>query len=306
LKTLRIRPLENRDYEELPRVLNGAFSGYRDATRYSPALLAFYREWMWDGEVSLVLASEEAIYGVLLAGIREAHFGGERLKVLHIGPAGIVQRHRRKGHGSEMIRQMTQAARSAQVDLLSLTTEAAYGAHRMYRRAGFDVLEAYRPLVRMVGLPAGEVASNLVLSESQACPPASPGRDKAIVELGPEAPPAPSRMRPRCFEVTGGRARSLQWPVITRRGDREDLIHATQLIHWEGGDRPTALAEAVCSLAAQDGSVCVYALRSTATTLPGFQSKGAPVVYRMVRGLSEAGKKAAAEAVAYDEICPAP
>ena len=305
---LRIRALESQDFDEIPRVLNAAFGSYRDATRYNLGSLAFFRSWMWEDSPSLVLASKDSIYGVLFGGIRDAQYQDQPLKILHIGPAGIVPRHRRKGHGSEMMRTMTQLAREADVDLLSLTTEAAYGAHRMYRRAGFDVLEAYRPLVRLLIPEMGNAAPHpdLTLSEKASPPRFDSNRENAIVEIGPEPPALPTRLRPRHYSLAGGEALTVQWPVISRHGEREEIIHATQLLHWRPGEQPNDLIDSICVLSAQDKSVCVYALRSTSMTLPGFSSKGAPMVYRMVRGLTEKGKTAASQAKAYDEICPAP
>lgn len=275
-------------------------------------MLSFFNKWMWKRGPSLVLASENEIYGAVLGGFRQIEFQGQTLQTLHIGPAGIVPRHRRQGHGTEMMRQLTQQARKAGADLLSLTTEVAYGAHRLYRRAGFDVVEAYRPLVRIVDplAPNNLKHPNLIDSQGFSMSAASletrqkkPG---TLWEIGPDSPPLPTRLRPRAFQLAGGQARSLQWSVISRTAGREELVHATQLVQWQPGDAPQELIAAVCAQAAQDTSICVYALPGTAEALPGFDTKGGPLVYRMARGLSEKGQQALQQALSYAEICPAP
>lgn len=296
----------------LPGVLAAAFSGYQDANRYHTAMLSFFREWMWKEGPSLVLASENDVYGAILGGIRESIFQGTTLRVLHIGPAGIVPRYRRAGHGTEMMRQLTVLAQKTGVDLMTLTTETVYGAHRLYRRAGFDVLQAYRPIVRMLNPPQAnrDLPQGLILKDGFSMNQRSEKECTAplqtIFETGPESPPFPTRLRPREFQLAGGQAKSVQWSVISRRGSREELVYVTQLVDWKPGNSPDHLLDAVCSLAGQDTSLCVYALPSTSKDLPGFNSQGAPLVYRMARGLTEHGKRAAQQADTYAEICPAP
>ena len=305
---IAIRPFRESDYESLQRVLNLAFSNYRDATRYHESMLQFYREWMWSDGTSLALASDEALYGVLMAGYREATFEEKRLRIVHIGPAGIVPRHRRKGLGTDMMRQAIQHAREAGADLLTLTTEAAYGAHRMYRRAGFDVLEAYRPLVAGLApnAPTQPLHEAVRLSDTWTSSPHTQPPEKCIQEIGPLSPPPPTKLRPRQYEHQGGLAKTLQWPVLSRRGSKEELSYATQLVHWEPGENPQKLLDTVLAIAQNERSICVYALRSTADTLPGFSTRGAPLVYRMVRALTDQGHDAVRNATRYYEICPAP
>jgi GNAT superfamily N-acetyltransferase len=309
LSPLGIRPLKKRDLKALPQVLGAAFSSYHDANRYHPALLSFFYDWMWGTGPALVLASENEIYGALLGGFRQAEFQGEPLKVLHVGPAGIVPRHRRKGHGTEMLRQLTHAARQADVDMMSLTTEVAYGAHRLYRRAGFDVVEAYRPIVRRVD-PEREnsmaCAGLQVVDGFAVVGNSTPSKPGIIWETGPASPPLPKRLRPRSFQLAGGTARSLQWSVISRDGGREQAVKVTQLVEWRPGESPESLLAAVCAMAAQDKSLCVFALPSTVKSLPDFDAKGGPLVYRMARGLTEKGAQAVNQAEGYSECCPAP
>lgn len=312
MSPLGIRPLKKRDLKGLPQVLGAAFSSYRDANRYHPALLSFFYEWMWATGPALVLASENEVYGALLGGFRQAEFQGEALKVLHVGPAGIVPRHRRQGHGTEMLRELTAAARLSGADLMSLTTEVAYGAHRLYRRAGFDVVQAYRPIVRRVDPTDGFDFQDPGLerpdgfSVSGTAGEKDAQQSKTIWETGPTSPPLPTRLRPREFQLAGGTARSLQWSVVSRNRGREELVYATQLVHWQPGERPESLLAAVCSMAAQDRSLCVYALPVTVGALPGFDTKSGPLVYRMARGLSEKGQQAVRLAERYAELCPAP
>ena len=138
MTSARIRPIEDRDYETLASTLNSAFGSYRDATVFTTPMLAYFREWMWSNSPSLVLSENNRMQGVLLAGFRTAKFGSETLRVLHIGPFGIEQPYRRHGWGTKMLRALTRSARDCEVDLLTLTTESIYGAHRLYRREGFD------------------------------------------------------------------------------------------------------------------------------------------------------------------------
>ena len=296
------------DYESLAGVLNLAFSNYRDATRYQDPILDFYREWMWSDGISLALASQDSLYGVLMAGYREALFEDETLRIVHIGPAGIVPRHRRKGLGTEMMRKVCQKAREDGADLLSLTTESAYGAHRMYRRSGFNVLEAYRPLVYgfNANTPKYVVHDVVERRDTWRSTPSPNTREKCIQEVGPLSPPPPTRLRPRQYEHQNGIAKTLQWPVLSRRGSTENLSYATQLVHWEPGEEPRKLIESVLAIAQAESSICVYALRSTAESLTGFSSRGAPLVYRMVRALTDKGHDVVAKAKHYNEICPAP
>ena len=305
---LTIRPFLASDYENLPRVLNLAFSNYRDATRYHKSMLHFYREWMWSDGISMALASEDDLYGVLMAGYREAQFQDENLRIVHIGPAGIVPRHRRKGLGTEMMRKVCQIARDEGADLLTLTTESAYGAHRMYRRAGFDVLEAYRPLVYAfdANTPQHAISDVVQVSDTWRSSPTKPTNEQCIHEVGPLSPPPPTKLRPRQYTHRNGTAKTLQWPVLSRRGSKEELSYATQLVHWEPGEEPEVLLESLLAIAQREESICVYALRSTANSLTGFSTRGAPLVYRMVRALTDKGREATANATRYNEICPAP
>jgi hypothetical protein len=211
-----------------------------------------------------------------------------------------------------MMRQLTALAQKKNVDLMSLTTETVYGAHRLYRRAGFDVVEAYRPIVKMLNpvRPKQDVPLDLILKEgfsmNNRVESECTADSKTIFETGPDSPPFPTRLRPREFQLADGSAKSIQWSVVSRRHEQEALVNVTQMVDWNPGSNPNQLLEAVCDLAAQDASICVYALPSTAKSLPGFTSKGTPLVYRMARGLTEEGKRAAQLADAYCEICPAP
>ena len=304
----RIRLLEDRDYQSLPQTLNAAFSSYRDAAVYSLPMLAFFREWMWEHSPSLALTSDSELVGALLAGYREARFEETPLKILHIGPIGVLRTHRRGGLGSKMLQKATQIARANDVDLMTLTTEAIYGAHRLYRRAGFDIIEAYRPRVTLLRPRASDDA---LIGEIHPIEPGPltasvPIRPNSIIETGPTPPPLPVALRPQCFRLSGGIASTIQWPILSRRGTEETAQKISQLIQWVPGDRPTELFQLASVAAAANGSTCLYTLPAVPITEDMLKHQGTSLVYRMGRALSPEGKRALAAAEHYCEIFPAP
>ena len=310
MTSARIRPIEDPDYQSLASTLNSAFSTYRDATLYTNPMLAYFKEWMWSDSPSLVLSDGEVLHGALMAGFRTVRAADENLRVLHIGPFGIEKPLRRLGWGTKMLRALTQEARESGADMLTLTTEALYGAHRLYRREGFDPIQAFRPRLLMLSTPQADPAPfEGIHTSSNICPRGltsleAPASD--LIESGPAGPPIPAALHPNQWELSGGRATTIQWSILTRQGDRETRQRVAQLIAWEPGETPDALFRAVREHSAAQGSACLYALSGLSGKLPQLQSKGSALVYRMGRPLTEKGKNAMREARYYTEIAPAP
>ncbi|MEC7240763.1 MAG: GNAT family N-acetyltransferase [Myxococcota bacterium] len=308
MTSARIRPLEDRDYQALASTLNSAFASYRDATVYANPMLAYFREWMWSDAPSLVLSDGDQQKGVLLAGVRSVRFDGVDLRVLHIGPFGIVRSHRRQGWGTKMLRDLRLLAQNHGADLLTLTTESIYGAHRLYRREGFDPIEAYRPKLSMLSAASGNLPP---FRGTHTCSDIRPiiteePLGKHLMETGPTGPPLPAALRPNRWELNGGRAATIQWSIVTRQGDRETLQKVSQVIEWVPGESPEELFQAARERAAAEGSVCLYALGSLSRGLPQLRAKGSSMVYRMGRALTDKGAFALKAAKHYTEIAPAP
>jgi hypothetical protein len=214
---------------------------------------------------------------------------------------------------------LEQRARAHDADLMTLTTEVVYGAWRLYSRWGFQILETYQPLVRPIvanlpprrpnetGLPVTSVSRK----EFAAAFTPGQGRSLAIVELWSEEPAPPEALRPRYFCAGDAAIATLQWPVMSRsHTDRvavQATVHATQILRLQGqGPALEAVLAEATRMARLDESVCIYALPTVAQSLPGFHTRGAPVVHRMVKPLTALGETAIRQARAWDEICPAP
>ena len=306
----RIRPIQISDYSTLAATLNSAFSSYRDATVYTSSMLAYFREWMWAESPSLVLSSGDTVGGVLFAGYRTALFQGEELKVLHIGPFGITKDLRRKGWGTQMLRALLAPARASGVDLLTLTTESLYGAHRLYRREGFDSIEAFRPQLLLLGSKAAPASAFDGVHLTSNIRPRSlqrhaPEEDR-LVETHPDGPPLPTALHPNRWELEGGHATTVQWSIVSRQGNRETRQKVIQMISWEDGNSPEALFRAVREHSTAQGGTCLYALSGLSDRLPQLNARGSSLVYRMARPLTDRGKRATQLARAYTEIAPAP
>ena len=308
MNSVRIRPIEDRDYQTLASTLNSAFSSYRDATVYTNPMLAYFREWMWADSPSLVLSERGQQKGVLLAGIRAAQFENETIRMLHIGPFGVVRALRRQGWGKQMLRELRLMAEDCGADLLTLTTESIYGAHRLYRREGFDPIEAYRPKLLLLSAAS---PSSVPFQGTHSCSNICPSMARELLphhltETGPAGPPLPAALRPHRWEFAGGCATTIQWSIVTRQGERETLQKVSQMIEWIPGDNPKELFQAAQNRAVAEGSVCLYALSGLSRNLPQLRAKGSSLVYRMGRALTDKGALALKGANHYTEIAPAP
>jgi len=313
----RVRGLGPGEVGRLGPLLNATFAGYRDATHFSPPVLAFLDGWAWAAEpLSVVVEHRGDPIGVGLACRREATWRDVSVTSVHLGPIGVVPTFRRRGLGGVMLAALEERARSIGADTLSLTTEVIYGAWRLYARKGFQIIETYRPLVRPLfpGLPhtLGPDPEDLQAVEVdaaifQATWTPIPAREGAVVEryLG-EVPPDPD-LRPRWFLAGESGVATLRWPVLSRVPGGRQEVWATQILRCSGGGAELAVAVAAAPRAArEDEAVCIYALPSSATFLAGFSARGAPLVHRMVRPLTSLGEEIARDAQAWDEVCPAP
>ena len=301
------RPAES-DFQVLGPFLDEAFSSYRDATRFAPFLTEFFRKWMWESSLeAVVVHDEEGLLGAAMAGERQASFH-DSLRCIHIGPVAVRPDSQRQRIGTRLMRAVEDRATESSADLLTLTTEAAYGAHHLYAAEGYTVLEAYRPLVALLAETYVEprVAMEIPLAELLQSPPAWPSRDGVISEsIGPcEFPP---ELLCRAFRTDGAALITLCWPVVSRIRGVDVEMRATQIIRRYGsGPALEDTVAAAISAAREDKSNCIYALPSVATGLTEFSHQGAPLVFRMVKPVSERGRHALERARGYDECCPAP
>ncbi len=311
----RLRSLEPGEIRALGPLLDAAFSSYRDATRFAQPVLDFLDDWAWAARpLSVGLEATDGLVGVALGTLREALWAERPLTAVHLGPIGVRPGHRRRGLGAHLLQAVEERASAHGADVLTLTTEVVYGAWRLYERHGFEVLESYRPVVRPLfpALPgrAGLDAQGVETLDRAAFaarfePP--PARDGAIVERWTAEPDPPRVLRPRWFAEGTGAVATLRWPVLSHGPQGRVQVWATQILRLRGAgnDRARVLAAAIAG-AREDQSVCIYALPTVATALPGFSSRGAPLVHRMVKPLTRAGRRACREATAWDEVCPAP
>ena len=296
------------DFQALGPFLDEAFSSYRDSTRFAPYLTEFFRNWMWEAsQEAVVLHDEEGLLGVAMAGERQGTFH-EALRCVHVGPVAVRPDSRRQRVGTRLMRAVEDRATENSADLLTLTTEAAYGAHQLYSAEGYTVLEAYRPLVALLAETYVEprVAMEIPLAELMTSPPPWPKRDGVIAEsIGPcEFPP---ELFCRAFRTDGAALITLCWPVVSRIRGVDVEMRATQIVRRYGsGPSLDDTVAAAIHAARGDKSSCIYALPSVATELTEFSHQGAPLVFRMVKPVSERGRHALERARGYDECCPAP
>ncbi len=98
---------------------------------------------------------------------------------------------------------------------------------------------------------------------------------------------------------------TLDWQVVSRARQTRTL-RSTQIIASAG--EGVALRRAVTAAArdaAGAGSEVIYALPSLQLDDTLLQPQG-PLVLRMIKPLSRAAERVLRDAIAYDEICPAP
>lgn len=311
-----LRDLAPGEPQLLGELLDDAFSGYRDTTRFSKPVLRFLDRWAWsEHPLSVGIETGSGLVAVGLGTLREARWQGKTLRAVHLGPIGVRPGYRRRGLGSRLLRALADRAEALDADLLTLTTEVVYGAWRLYGRHDYRILETYRPIVRPLfpGMPdAIGPPSTVPVEAVDAAVFADvyrpgPGRSGAVVETWRGEPEPPSVQRPRLLLAGNAAISTLRWPVMSRSHDERVQVWATQIlrVQGDGPERAAVLAEASRG-ARLDGSVCIYALPSAAERLPGFSNRGAPLVHRMVRPLTALGEAVAAGATGWDEICPAP
>ncbi len=312
----KLRALAPGEPLTLGPLLDAAFSGYRDTTRFAQPVLDFLDGWAWGTPgLSAGLETHTGLVGVGLASLRQARWRGRDVRAVHLGPIGVRPGHRRQGLGSRLLAQLEQSARDRHADLLTLTTEVVYGAWRLYERHSFQVLETYKPIVRPLfpSLPdaAGPPHQTQVRAVDAATFAAGfvqpPGRAGAVVERWTGEPEPARVLRPRHLVCGPSRVATLRWPVLTRTPEGRVQVWATQILRLQGRgpSLDAALAQAT-RLAREDQSVCIYALPTVSQALPGFTDRGAPVVHRMVRPLTPWGEQVAQAASCWDEVCPAP
>ena len=311
------------DLNELPQLINRCFASYPETIRMTPGVLKFYKEWFWDNsDFSLVDGTNHQLHGVVMAGRRNATYVGKRLDVVHLGPIAISPHMQRRGVATRLLQAIEEKAREEGVDLLTLTTQANQKAHRLYRRLGFGLVEAYRPLVMDLEGMSAE-------GEAEGTEGWSPvvqmtfSRSDCISERWELPEFIPEEMKPRCYNTEvaanhaffglpddpagNGYAETAQWQVFVREGQRETLKKVTQITRLSGEPPDIKLVvEAATRQAIRDGSSAIYCVPAVATELPGFTESGSPMVYRMAKQLTDFGDTAVKEAVRYDEILPAP
>ncbi len=312
----RLRGLAPHEPEELGDLLDAAFSGYRDTTRFVAPVLDLLNRWSWDAtRLSVGIDTGGGLVAVGLGSLRRARFRGRDLTAVHLGPIGVRPGYRRKGLGGLMLQGLEERARDHGADVLTLTTEVLYGAWRLYGRHGFRIIETYRPIVRPL-FPGLSEARRVVQNPDVEAVDAEtfaagfrpgPGRDRAVVEVWTAEPEAARVLRPRHLCAGPAAISTLRWPVLSRTAQGRVQVWATQILRVQGTGGPlNALLTEVSRLAQDERSVCLYALPTAAETLPGFSPRGTPRVHRMVRPLTPLGEQVAQQARAWDEVCPAP
>ena len=146
---MNTRPLAKQDFARLASFLDDSFNQYPVSTCYTADLLDFFGSWMWNpAAISVALEAENEICGVAFSADRAATFEQQNLHLVHMGPIAVRADQRRQGQGARLLDTIEESARSRGADLLTLTTAASQGPHRLYLRSGFRIVEAYRPLER--------------------------------------------------------------------------------------------------------------------------------------------------------------
>jgi ribosomal protein S18 acetylase RimI-like enzyme len=312
----RLRDLAGSEPRQLGNLLDAAFSGYRNATRFAQPVLDFLDDWAWaEHPLSVGVETVSGLVAVGMGTLRQARWQGHNVTAVHLGPIGVLPGHRRRGLGGRLVQALEARARAQGADVLTLTTEVVYGAWRLYERQGFEVLETYRPVVRPLfsGLPDSsgppdplhvERVDPAAFSDRFVQPE---GRADAVVETWTHEPNPARVLRPRYLVCEDAAIATMRWPVLSRAPAGRVQVWATQVLRvcGDGAPRAAVLTQAA-RFARQDQAVCIYALPTAAVELPGFSTRGAPLVHRMVRPLTRLGQRLARDAGAWDEVCPAP
>lgn len=106
-----------------------------DAMAWTEGLVRAMWTWRW-ARTGLSLRTPQ---GVIFVDARKAGV----LRLGHIGPVAVTPQKQGEGHGLALLEAVECAARTLKLDALTLTTHNP----ALYRRAGFEVLERYRPRV---------------------------------------------------------------------------------------------------------------------------------------------------------------
>ena len=211
------RRLAQEDYVDLSSFLNDCFSHYPVSTHYSQDHLAFFARWLWQpANASIALETNTEMTGVALCGERPATADGHTFHTMHLGPIAVGPNHRRQGIGTRLLALVEEHARERKADLLTLTASASQGAHRLYLSAGFQIVEAYRPLERhfstnppKASTGAIEVSAEEWSSASKAQPP----RPGSIAETLTSPFWVPQSLYPHYFLADGAGIATLRWEL---------------------------------------------------------------------------------------------
>ena len=309
------RPVRATDLPSVGALLDQAFSAYRVSLSFEPSVMDLFWSWDWrPSRLSLVLGERNAPRAVAMAAVREAVWRGREIVGVHIGPVGVAPDLQRHGYGQMLMENIERRARKRGADFLTLTVEARYGAHRLYNRLGYRVIERFRPgLARLQGgrapwAHAADDAQVLPIEPGFLLGRAQSSRrwNSAIVEKPRAIFSADGRLALQGFQAEGAAAVTISWPVResfewgTTRG------RITQVLRVSGVGRPlkTVLVAAAREASVQ-GSAGIYGLPSVGLPVTLFRPQGTSFVYRMAKGLSEVGKAAVEGTIAYYEVCPA-
>jgi len=299
------KPVGRRELADVAELLNAAFAKHRESMHFSADMLSVFAGWTWRLPGHSLALRDRGLQAVAMAGQRPATFHGMSLSVVHVGPVGVRPDRQRRGLASTLLRAVEDRAKRC--DLLTLTTEPAYGAHRLYERLGYQVVERYRPSVVALGAAGWPPVEAARLSAGAFWKGASAhdGRPSAIVENTASAPPHVPALGPRYLRVADGAVATIDWPVVSRTGGTRHL-KSTQVIAIRGPRRArSAVVHAAARAARAAGSEVLYSLPSVAVEHPRLRPTG-PVVLRMAKALTPKGERALAVAAAWDEVCPAP
>ena len=308
------------DLERASDVLARAFSAWEDASDWSEEVLRSWWRWRWEGGLSVRSSQGD---GFAFADWRSARFRSERLRVVHIGPVGVLPERQRQGVGLSLLAAIEKRARAEGADVLTLTTESRQPAQHLYHAAGYTVLEAVHPGTLVIDGAAVAEAQGLgwlswagrLLSTRADAGEATvrplPRGELLDLSIGPGRPRAiREEALPVYPEATGfeaelhgvARVSIAAFPVVT--GSRRRKLRVAQIlgVRGEGAALSGAVAAAV-TWARDEGCITAFAMPA-AGVVPGFKVPG-PEVLRFVRPLNDRTAALLSAARAWDERAPA-
>lgn len=310
MSEVELRPVADGDLDAAARVLNPWFVSYVDHLDYSAGMLRFLDRAVWaEGRVGVAAWQSGHLCGVLIGGLRQARFGGQRLRSVNISLVAVDHRLRRQGVGRRMVEAFAALSREAGADLLSLNTMEIYRSHQLYEVTGFRRLERFQA----PGAQIGEVVEVPGVRQVDAATfvsrrPLRLPRPGAIAE-GPALPPPGDDPVVPVRWYLGGRAgvATATWPVRLRVDGEHQLVRSCQVLDaWGEGVELAATLSTALAHAKAEGCGGVYQLPCVTTVHESMRTGGAGWTLRYARGLTAAGEAAVSEARAYDEVCPAP